>query len=317
MEKNSKVYVAGSQTFIGAAILRELKRQEYSNIAGTPEEEPDLTYPSQVESFFKKEHPEYVFLAAGKSGGIEANQKYPAELMIDNLLIECNVIKSSHKYGVKKLLYLASSCSYPKHCPQPMQVNSLLTGPLEPTNEPYAVAKVAGIKLCQAYRQQYGANFVSGIPANAFGPGDDFSLENSHVIAALMRKMHEAKIQDVKSVEIWGTGTPRREFIFVDDLANACVFILRCYDSAVPINLGSGIDFSVAELAECIKEIVGFQGKFTFDESKPDGMPIKILDTKELKNLGWKPMQSFEDALRKTYSWFLEEKQKIDNQTRI
>ena len=317
MEKNSKVYVAGSQTFIGAAILRELKRQEYSNIAGTPEEEPDLTYPSQVESFFKKEHPEYVFLAAGKSGGIEANQKYPAELMIDNLLIECNVIKSSHKYGVKKLFYLASSCSYPKHCPQPMQVNSLLTGPLEPTNEPYAVAKVAGIKLCQAYRQQYGANFVSGIPANAFGPGDDFSLENSHVIAALMRKMHEAKIQDVKSVEIWGTGTPRREFIFVDDLANACVFILRCYDSAVPINLGSGIDFSVAELAECIKEIVGFQGKFTFDESKPDGMPIKILDTKELKNLGWKPMQSFEDALRKTYSWFLEEKQKIDNQTRI
>ncbi len=317
MEKNSKIYVAGSQTFIGAAILRELKRQEYSNIVGMPGEEPDLTDPSQVDSFFKKEHPEYVFLAAGKSGGIEANQKYPADLMIDNLLIECNAIKNSHKYGVNKLLYLASSCSYPKHCSQPMRVESLLTGPLEPTNEPYAVAKIAGIKLCQAYRQQYGVNFVSGIPANAFGPGDDFSLENSHVIAALMRRMHEAKIQGVKSVEIWGTGTPRREFIFVDDLANACVFILRCYDGTVPINLGSGIDFSVAELAQCIKEVVGFHGKLTFDELKPDGMPIKLLDTKELKSLGWKPVWSFEDALRKTYSWFLEEKQKTDNQARI
>jgi len=192
LEKNSKIYVAGSQTFIGAAILRELKRQEYSDIAGELGGEFDLTDALQVDSFFKKKHPEYVFLAAGKSGGIEANQKYPAELMIDNLLIECNVIKSSHKYGVKKLLYLASSCSYPKYCPQPMQVESLLIGPLESTNEPYAVAKIAGIKLCQSFHQQYGVNFISGIPASAFGPGDDFSLENSHVIAALMRKMYEA-----------------------------------------------------------------------------------------------------------------------------
>ena len=311
LEKNSKIYVAEGQTLIGAAILRELKRQEYSNIVGMPREEPDLTDSSQVDSFFKKEHPEYVLLAAGKSGGIEANQKYPADLMIDNLLIECNVIKSSHKYGVKKLLYLASSCSYPKHCPQPIQVESLLTGPLEPTNEPYAVAKIAGIKLCQSFHQQYEVNFISGIPANAFGPGDDFSLETSHVIAALMRKTHEARIQGVKSVEIWGTGTPRREFIFADDLANACVFILNHYDSSIPINLGSGIDFSIAELAECIKEVVGFQGKLTFDELKPDGMPIKLLDTKELKSLGWKPVWSFEDALKMTYAWF-KKQQKIN-----
>jgi GDP-L-fucose synthase len=308
LEKNSKIYVAGGKTLIGAAILRELKRQEYSNIVGMPDEEPDLTDPLQVESFFKNENPEYVFLAAGKSGGIEANRKYPADLMVNNLLIECNVIKNSHKYRVKKLLYLASSCSYPKYCPQPMQAESLLTGPLESTNEPYAVAKIAGIKLCQSFHQQYGDNFICGIPANTFGPGDDFSLENSHVIAALMRKMHEAKTQDVKLVEIWGTGTPRREFIFVDDLANACVFILKCYDSAVPINLGSGIDFSITELAECIKEVVGFQGKLTFDESKPDGMPIKLLDTKELKNMGWKPMWPFEDALKMTYVWLKKQK---------
>ncbi len=308
MEKNSRVYVAGGQTLIGAAILRELKRKEYSNIVGMPEEEPDLTDALQVESFFKKEHPEYVFLAAGKSGGIEANQKYPAEFMIDNLLVECNVIKSSHKYGVKKLLYLASSCSYPKHCPQPMQVESLLTGQLEPTNEAYAVAKIAGIKLCQSFHQQYGVNFISGIPANAFGPGDDFSLENSHVIAALMRKMHEAKIQGLKSVEIWGTGMPRREFIFVDDLANACIFALNHYNGQTPINLGSGVDLSIAELARRIKEVVGFQGELIFDESKPNGMPVKLLDTEELKGLGWKPMWSFEDALKRTYDWFKKQK---------
>ncbi len=313
MEKNSKIYVAGSQTFIGAAILRELERQGYSNIVDMPGGGLDLTDSSEVESFFERECPEYVFLVAGKSGGIEANRKYPADLMIDNLLIECNVIKSSHKHGVKKLLYLASSCSYPKHCPQPMRVESLLTGSLEPTNEPYAVAKIAGIKLCQAYRQQYGVNFISGIPANAFGPGDDFSFENSHVIAALIRKMHESKIHNIESVEIWGTGTPRREFIFVDDLANACVFILNRYDGVVPINLGSGIDCSVAGLAERIKGVVGFQGKLTFDKSKPDGMPIKLLDTEELKSLGWKPVWLFEDALRKTYAWFIEEKPKTKN----
>ena len=308
MEKNSKIYVAGGQTLIGAAILHELKRQEYSNIVGRPGEEPDLTDALQVESFLKNERPGYVFLVAGKSGGIEANQKYPAELMIDNLLIECNVIKSSHKYGVKKLLYLASSCSYPKHCSQPMQVESLLTGQLEPTNEAYAVAKIAGIKLCQSYNQQYSTNFVSGIPANAFGPGDDFSLENSHVIAALMRKMHEAKIQGLKSVEIWGTGTPRREFIFVDDLANACIFVLNHYDGQTPINLGSGRDLSIAELAGRVKEVVAFQGQLLFDESKPDGMPVKLLDTKKLNGLGWKPMWSFEEALKRTYSWFVTQK---------
>jgi len=234
-------------------------------------------------------------------------------LNVTNLLIACNIIECAHCHGVKKLLYLASSCSYPRDCAQPMKESSLLTGLLEPTNEAYAVAKIVGIKLCQAYRSQYGSNFIVGIPANAFGPGDDFSLENSHVIAALIRKMHEAKIQGVKSVEIWGTGTPRREFIFVDDLANACVFILNHYDRPVPINLGSGINFSIAELAEYIKEVVGFQGKLTFDESKLDGMPIKLLDTKELESLGWKPMWSFEGALKITYAWFIEQKQ-INNE---
>ena len=307
MEKNSKIYVAGGQTLIGAAILRELKREEYPNIVGESGGEPNLTDALQVDSFFKKEHPEYVFLAAGKSGGIEANQKYPAEFMIDNLLIECNVIKSSHKYGVKKLLYLASSCSYPKHCPQPMQVKSLLTGPLEPTNEAYAVAKIAGIKLCQSFHQQYGANFISGIPANTFGPGDDFSLDNSHVIAALMRKMHEAKIQGVKSVEIWGTGTPRREFIFVDDLANACIFVLRHYDSAVPINLGSGTVFSIRDLAEAIRDVVGFNGSIVYDTSKPDGMPIKSLDNRKIRDLGWCPHFCLREGLAITYEWYRKE----------
>lgn len=305
MDKNAKIYVAGGQTLIGAALLRQLERQGYCHLIGTLPAEPNLADREQVSDFFAQNKPEYVFLAAGKSGGISANQKYPAELMLDNLLVICNVIDSAYHSGVKKLLYLASSCSYPKHSPQPMQVESLMTGTLEPTNEAYAVAKIAGIKLCQAYHQQYGANFISGIPANAFGIGDDFSLEESHVIPALIRKMHEAKIASAEFVEIWGTGTPRREFIFADDLANACIFIADKYDEPTPINIGGGLDLSVKELAELIKEAIGYRGKLRFDASKPDGMPLKALDSSKLKSMGWQPQISFRAAVEATYDWFL------------
>ena len=313
MDKNANIYVAGGQTLIGAALLRQLEQQGYKHLAGLPPAEPDLTDREQVSDFFASNKPDYVFLAAGKSGGISANQKYPADLMLDNLLVVCNVIDSAHRCGVKKLLYLASSCSYPKHSPQPMQVESLMTGNLEPTNEAYAVAKIAGIKLCQAYCQQYGANFISGIPANAFGIGDDFSLEESHVIPALIRKMHQAKITDAEFVEIWGTGTPRREFIFADDLADACIFIADNYDDPMPINIGGGLDLSIKELAELIKEAIGYRGQLHFDASKPDGMPLKALDSSKLQSMGWQPQTSFRAAVEATYDWFLlrEEKEEI------
>lgn len=306
MEKSAKIFVGGAQTLIGAAILRQLERQGYANIVGKPGTAPDLADAVQVEAFFARTAPGYVFLAAGKSGGIRANQKRPAELIRDNLLVEINVIHSAYRHGARKLLYLASSCSYPKHCPQPMQAESLLTGPFEPTNEAYAVAKIAGIKLCQAYRQQYGANFVSGIPADAFGPGDDFSLEDSHVIPALIRKMHAAKVSGAESVEIWGSGTPRREFIFADDLADACIFVMRKYDDAQPINLGGGAEMSIKGLAESIKEVVGYAGELRFDTHKPDGMPLKALDSSRLRKMGWKSGNRFRSALAMTYEWFVE-----------
>jgi len=305
MDKDAKIYVVGGQTLIGAAILRRLEQQGYPHVVGRPEDEPEWTDAAQVDTFFAKTTPEYVFLAAGKSGGIWANQKYPAELMLDNLLVECHVIHSAYRHGVKKLLYLASSCSYPKHCPQPMRVESLMTGPLEPTNEAYAVAKIAGIKLCQAYRQQYGVNFISAIPANAFGPGDNFNLEDAHVIPALIRKMYEAKVLGTASIEIWGTGAPRREFIFADDLADACLFVMREYNDPQPINLGSGSEFSVRDLAMLIKEVVGYPGTLRFDTRKPDGMPLKGLDSSRLRELGWRPKTPFADALSATFEWFL------------
>jgi len=306
LEKDAKIYVAGSQTFLGEAILRQLKRQEYGKMVGRPGEEPDLTDAAQVDAFFDRTNPEYVFLAAGKSGGIAANQKYPAELMLDNLLIDCHVIHSAYRHGVRKLLYLASACTYPRHCPQPMREDALLTGPLEPTNEAYAVAKIAGIKLCQAYNQQYGAKFISGIPTNTFGPGDDFSPEDSHVIAALLRKMHEAKTSGSASVEVWGTGAPRREFIFVDDLADACIFLMNKYDDAGPINVGSGEASSIYELAELIREVVGYPGELRFDTSKPDGMPVKVLDSSQLIALGWQAKTPLYSGLLATYNWFLQ-----------
>jgi len=305
LDKQSRIYVAGAEALIGAALVRQLDRQGYRNLVGQPGDAPDLADGAQVDAFFARTKPEFVFFAAGKSGGIRANQKYPADLMIDNLLAACHVIQAAHRHGVKKLLYLASSCSYPKHCPQPMRVESLLTGPLEPTNEAYAVAKLAGLKLCQAYRQQHGANFICGIPADAFGPGDDFSPEDSHVVPALIRRMHEAKLAHAASVEIWGTGSPRREFIFADDLADACLFAMRHYDGPEPLNLGGGSNLSIKELAETIQAVVGFAGELRFDTSKPDGMPLKGLDSSRLLALGWRPQTPFRDALEATYQWFL------------
>jgi GDP-L-fucose synthase len=306
MEKRSKIFVAGRHTLIGEALLRELERQGYENIAGSRNDEPELTSQTQVDSFFARTLPEYVFLAAGKSGGIKAYQKYPAELMYDNLLVECHVVHSAYLYRVRKLLYLASSCVYPRLCPQPMAIETLMMSPLEPTNEAYAVAKLAGLSLCRAYRRQYGRNFVSAIPANAFGPGDDFSHEDSHVIAALIRRMHDAKTLGQKSVTIWGSGQPRREFIFADELAVACIFTMTHYDGADPINLGVGADLSIRELAELVREVIGYSGELQFDPSQPDGMPAKLLDSSRIKALGWKSQMPMRSALEATYRWFVE-----------
>lgn len=304
MDRKAKIFVAGGDKLIGSSLLRVLKNQGYEKVFDASLE-PCLSDAAEVEAFFRRETPEYVFLTAGKSGGITANQKYPAEFMLDNLLIECLVIDAAHRYGVKKLLYLASSCCYPRDCSSPMRENQLLTGPLEPTNEPYALAKIAGIKLVQSYRNQYGLNFICGIPANCFGPGDDFSNENSHVIGALLRRMHEAKQQRLKEVAIWGTGKPRREFIYVDDLADACIFVMEKYEEIEPINLGPGGDISIAQLAQMVRKVTLFPGELVFDPSKPDGMPVKLLDTTKLQDLGWKSKVSFQKALELTFLWFL------------
>jgi len=306
MEKDARIYVVGGETLVGGALLRQLERRGYGNVVGPPGREPELTDGAQVEAFFDQASPDYVFLAAGKSGGIRANQAHPAELMLDNLLVSSHVIHNAYRHGVKKLLYLASSCCYPRQCPQPMRVEYLMTGPLEPTNEAYAVAKISGMRLCQAYRQQYGADFIVGIPANPFGPGEDFDPDDSHVIPALIRKMHEAKGLGVESVEIWGTGTPRRDFIFADDLADACILVMDEYEGPEPINLGTGLDLSIAELATIIKDVVGYPGELRFDASKPDGMPIKVLDWSRLREMGWQPRTPFRGALTATYEWFLQ-----------
>jgi GDP-L-fucose synthase len=302
MWKDANIYVAGGQTLLGAALLRRLARHGCTRLCGP---EPDLQRADEVDAFFARARPDFVFLAAGKSGGIAANQKYPADLIHDNLAVAVNVIEACHRHRVCKLLYLASSCSYPRICPQPMRVESLLAGPLEPTNEAYALAKLAGLKMCQAYRQQYGDRFIAGIPANSFGPGDDYSPEDSHVVGALIRRMHEAKCAGQAAVVIWGTGTPRREFLYVDDLADACLFVMEHYDEAEPINLGVGQDVSIRELASLIREVVGYDGDLEFDTSRPDGMPLKSLDGSELARLGWKPRTDLREALAATYQDFL------------
>ena len=305
MEKNSRIYVAGGGKTIGAAILRTLDRRGYANVI-PPGDEPDYTDRAAVRKFFAAERPEYVFVAGGRAGGIAANQKRPAELMYDNLCQGTNVIAAAQEFKVRKLLYLAGSCCYPGQCRQPMREQDLWTGPLEPTNEAYATAKLAGIMMCLAYRRQYGAPFVSAIPANYFGPGDDFSPEDSHVIGGLIRRMHQAVRRGDRSVTIWGTGRPRREFIFVDDLAEACLKVMDLYDDDPPINIGAGGDMSIVELAGAIKAVTGFGGEIVFDTSKPDGMMVKSLDTSRLQKLGWKAESDFRTGLAATYEWYLE-----------
>lgn len=306
--------MAGGHTPIGAALRRVLLRQGYAGLIGGPEAGADLTQAGRVEALFADTAPEYVFVTAIRSGGIRANRKYPAELLRDNLLAAGHIIHSACRHGVKKLLYLASSCVYPKHAPQPMYEGLLMTGPLEPTNEAYAVARIAGIKLCQAYRQQYGMNCVSAIPADVFGPGDEFSPEDSHVIPALIRKMHDAKTLGAPAVEIWGTGTPRRDFIFADDVARACLLIMRKYDDAEPINIGGGADRSVREIAELIRDVVGYAGELRFDAGQPDGMPLKRLDSSKLTAMGWQPETPLRDALAATYGAFLELEQQRESE---
>lgn len=305
MDTSASIFVAGGDTLIGAAIVKRLQLQGHTNLVGTGSAEPSPTDPAALEAFFSQCRPQYVFVAAGKSGGIEANRRYPVDLMQNNLLTECHLFDCAHRYAVRRLLYLASSCCYPKLCPQPMRVESLLTGPLEPTNEAYAVAKIAGLKLCQAYREQYGADFLVGIPANVFGPGDDSSLENSHVVAALIRRLHEAKVSGASVVEIWGTGEARREFLYADDAAEACLFAMEHHRGEQPLNLGGGTEVSIRELAEQVRRTIGYQGALRFDPGKPDGMPFKSLDSTPLRNMGWQPTTSLAAGLRATYQWFL------------
>lgn len=304
MEKDSLIYVAGHTGFVGSAIVRKLKEFGYSNLLLKTEKELDLKDQCKTREFFERKKPEYVFLTAEKSGGILANSTYPADFIYQNIMIQTNVIHSAYQTGVKKLLFLGSSCSYPKLCPQPMKEEYLLSGYLEPTNEAYAVAKIAGIKMCQAYNRQYGTNFISVIPANLYGINDDFDLQGSHVIPALIRKFHEAKVSGVESVTLWGSGKPRREFLYVDDFVDACIFLMNKYDSSEVINVGTGRDISIAELAGLIKEVVGFEGKIIYDTTKPDGMPRKILDVRKISSLGWEAKTEMKKGIKITYEWY-------------
>jgi len=345
MQKNERIFVAGHKGLVGSAIVRKLQSEGYSNLVLRSHQELDLLRQAEVETFFKAEEPEYVFLAAAKVGGILANNTYPAEFIYQNLSIESNVIHASYVAGVKKLLFLGSSCIYPRACAQPMKEEYLLSGQLEPTNEPYAIAKIAGIRMCQSYNRQYGTRFISVMPTNLYGPGDNFDLETSHVLPALIRKFHEAKTSDESRVTsdkrpndgtkdaaltlkrsapltssersersspgsfvtLWGTGTPRREFLHVDDLADACVFLMNHYEDSEIINIGVGKDISISELADLIKDIVGFKGAIRYDRSKPDGTPRKLLDASKLRALGWQSKISLREGIERTYRWYVEE----------
>ena len=304
MDSLSKIYIAGHRGLVGSAIVRALKKQGYNNFILRTHSELDLLDQKSVADFFKEEKPEYVFLAAAKVGGIMANKTYPADFIYKNLAIQNNIIHNAYLNGVKKLLFLGSSCIYPKLCSQPIKEEYLLTGELEPTNEPYAVAKIAGIKMCQAYNRQHGTNFISVMPTNLYGPNDNFGLENSHVLPAMIRKFHEAKISNQNEVVVWGTGAARREFLHVDDLADACVFLMNNYDNSEIINIGTGEDISIKELAEMIKEIIGFTGEIAWDASKPDGTPRKLLDVSRLHNLGWKHQINLPDGVLSTYEFY-------------
>jgi GDP-L-fucose synthase len=306
MKPESLIYVAGHRGLVGSAIVRRLRAGGFGNLLLRDRHEVDLTRQTAVEDLFASARPEYVFLAAAKVGGILANDSQPGEFLRDNLAIQTNVIDAARRHGTSKLLFLGSSCIYPKLAPQPLREDYLLTGPLEPTNEWYAIAKIAGLKMCQAYRRQYGFNAISLMPTNLYGPGDNFSLQTSHVLPALLRKFHEAKEQRAAEVVVWGTGAPRREFLHVDDLADASLLLMQRYDDERPINVGCGRDQTIAELAETIRGIVGFSGSTRFDPSRPDGTPRKLLDTTRLSALGWKPGISLEAGIRSTYAWFLQ-----------
>lgn len=307
MDKSSKIYVAGHRGMVGSAIVRILNSEGYTNLVLRTSAELDLRNQNQVESFFATEKPEYVFLAAAKVGGIMANNTYRADFLYENLMIESNVIHQSYVNKVKKLLFLGSSCIYPKLAPQPLKEEYLLSGYLEDTNEPYAIAKIAGIKLCESYRRQYGCNFISGMPTNLYGPNDNFDLHNSHVLPALIRKFHEGKIEKNQFVEVWGSGSPLREFLHVDDLADACLFLMINYNGKMFVNIGYGEDLSIRELAEKIKQIVGFAGEIHWDRSKPDGTPRKLMDNKRLREMNWKPKISLNEGITSFYQYFVKE----------
>ncbi|HEX7845291.1 MAG TPA: GDP-L-fucose synthase [Chitinophagaceae bacterium] len=307
MEKNSRIYVAGHNGMVGAAISRKLQAEGFANLIARSSKDLDLRSQDAVNNFFATEKPEYVFLAAAKVGGIVANNTYRAEFLYDNLLIEANIIHAAFENNVKKLLFLGSSCIYPKLATQPLKEEYLLTGLLEPTNEPYSIAKIAGIKLCEAYRDQYGCNFISAMPTNLYGQGDNFHLKNSHVVPALLRKFHEAKESNANEVEIWGTGSPLREFMYVDDVADACFFLMEQYNEKLFVNIGTGEEITIKDLAILVKDITGYKGEIKFDVSKPDGTPRKLMDNSRLHNMGWKHTVGLKEGLTMAYAHFLED----------
>lgn len=304
MEANAKCFVAGANGMVGSAIARALKAQGHGQVLTPGRQALDLMDAGAVRAFFDQERPEYVFVAAAKVGGILANNSYPADFLYNNLVIETNLIHAAYEFGVKKLLFLGSTCIYPKLAPQPLKEEYLLTGPLEPTNEWYAVAKIAGIKLCQAFRRQHGCNFISGMPTNLYGPNDNYNLETSHVMPAFIRKFHEAKVSGAPTVTIWGSGKPLREFLHVDDCAEACVFLMKHYEGEEHVNIGVGEDLSILDLAHLVAKVVGFEGELVFDASKPDGTPRKLVDTTKINALGWKPRIGLEEGVGLAYRWF-------------
>lgn len=306
MNKNSKIYVAGHRGLVGSAIVRNLQEKGFNNIICRTHKELDLTNQNEVRKFFEEERPEYVFLAAAKVGGIHANNTYPADFIYENLMIQNNVIKAAHDFEVKKLLFLGSTCIYPKMAPQPIKEDYLLTGSLEETNEAYAVAKIAGLEMCKFFKRQYGDNFISCMPTNLYGPNDNFDLKNSHVLPALIRKFHEAKVNNSEVVEVWGTGNPLREFLYVDDMADACVFLMENYDGEQHVNIGTGVEVSIRELAETVKEVVGFEGELVFNTDMPDGTPRKLTTVDKLNGLGWKHNIELREGIKLAYNWFLE-----------
>jgi GDP-L-fucose synthase len=310
MEKNSKIYVAGHRGLVGSAIVRSLKAKGYENIIGRTHSELDLTDQSAVFEFFESEKPEYVVLAAAHVGGINANNTYPADFIYINSIIQCNVIKASHDNKVKKLLFLGSSCIYPKLAPQPIPENALLTGPLESTNEGYAIAKISGLMMCRFFKRQYGDDFISCMPTNLYGPNDNFDLKNSHVLPAMIRKFHEAKVSGAGEVELWGDGSPLREFLYVDDMADACVYLLENYSGEEHVNIGTGKETSIKELAELVQEIVGFKGNIRWNTDMPNGTPRKVCDVSKLHDIGWKEKVDLREGIKKEYEWFLSQDEK-------